>query len=286
VRAVEVLSAGPSALIQDLGRPGHAHLGVPPSGALDAPALRLANRLVGNPESAAGIESILGGLTLRARTSCTVTVTGPLVPVTLDGRGVGSHTPVHLRAGQTLALGTPDAGLRCYLALSGGIDVEAELGSRSRDVLSEIGPPPLRAGDLLRLGPSRGVPTGLDVVTPSPAPAELDVPVLLGPRDDWFEEPGLQLAGPWTVTAEFNRVGVRLDGPALTRTAESSDRELPSEGLITGAIQAPPSGLPVVFLADHPTTGGYPVIAVVRRGSLPALAQARPGTSVRFHPSV
>jgi biotin-dependent carboxylase-like uncharacterized protein len=286
VRSVEVLSAGPLALIQDLGRPGHAHLGVPPSGALDASALRLANRLVGNPESAAGIESLLGGLTLRARTSCTIAVTGPLVPVTLDDRGVGSHAPVHLRTGQTLALGSPAAGLRCYLALSGGIDVDAELGSRSRDVLSEIGPPPLRAGDVLPLGPSRGVPTGLDVVTPSPAPAELDVRVLLGPRDDWFEEPGLALAGPWTVTAESNRVGVRLTGPALSRKAEFSSRELPSEGLITGAIQAPPSGLPVVFLADHPTTGGYPVIAVVPRGSLPSLAQARPGTTVRFYPSL
>jgi biotin-dependent carboxylase-like uncharacterized protein len=284
VRAVEIVSAGPSALVQDLGRAGSGHLGVPPSGALDGPALRLANRLVGNPESAAGVESLLGGLRLRARSSCTVAVTGPLVRVTLDGHEVGSHTPVFVKPGQTLALGTPATGLRCYLALSGGIDVDAELGSRSRDVLSEIGPPPLCAGDVLPLGPSRGVPTGLDVVTPSQAPAELEVPVLLGPRDDWFENPAA-LAGPWTVTAESNRVGIRLDGTALTRTAEFADRELPSEGLVTGAIQVPPSGLPLVFLADHPTTGGYPVLAVVRRASLAVLAQARPGTSVRFQPS-
>jgi biotin-dependent carboxylase-like uncharacterized protein len=284
VRAVEIVSAGPSALVQDLGRPGNGHLGVPPSGALDAPALRLANRLVGNPESAAGIESLLGGLKLQARSSCTVAVTGPLVRVTVDGREVGSHVPVFVRPGQTLALGTPATGLRCYLALSGGIDVDAELGSRSRDVLSEIGPPPLCAGDVLPLGLSRGVPTGLDVLTPSPAPAELEVPVLFGPRDDWFENPAA-LAGPWTVTAESNRVGLRLDGTALTRKAEFVERELPSEGLVTGAIQVPPSGLPVVFLADHPTTGGYPVSAVVRRASLAALAQARPGTSVRFQPS-
>jgi biotin-dependent carboxylase-like uncharacterized protein len=284
VRAVEIVSSGPSALVQDLGRPGSGHLGVPPSGALDAPALRLANRLVGNPESAAGIESLLGGLELRARSSCTVAVTGPLVRVTLDGREVGSHAPVFVKPGQTIALGTPATGLRCYLALSGGIDVDAELGSRSRDVLSEIGPPPLCAGDVLPLGSLCGLPVGVDVLTPSQAPAELEVPVLLGPRDDWFENPAA-LAGPWTVTAESNRVGVRLDGTALTRTAEFADRELPSEGLITGAIQVPPSGLPVVFLADHPTTGGYPVLAVVRRTSLAALAQARPGTSVRFQPS-
>jgi biotin-dependent carboxylase-like uncharacterized protein len=284
VRAVEVVSAGPSALVQDLGRPGSGHLGVPPSGALDVPALRLANRLVGNPESAAGIESLLGGLQLKARSSCTVAVTGPLVRVTLDDREVGSHAPVFVKPGQTLVLGPPDTGLRCYLAVSGGIDVDTELGSRSRDVLSEIGPPPLCAGDVLPLGLSRGVPTGLDVLVPSQAPAELEVPVLLGPRDDWFDNPAA-LAGPWTVTAESNRVGVRLDGTALTRKAEFADRELPSEGLITGAIQVPPSGLPVVFLADHPTTGGYPVLAVVRRASLAALAQARPGTFVRFQPS-
>jgi biotin-dependent carboxylase-like uncharacterized protein len=285
VRAVEVVSPGPSALVQDLGRPGHAHLGVPPSGALDVPALRLANRLVGNPEATAGIEALFGGLTLKARASCTIAVTGPLVAVTVDGREVGSHLPVHLRAGQTVALGSPATGLRCYLAVSGGIDAEAELGSRSRDVLSEIGPAPLAAGDVLPLGKPCGMPAGADVLTPSPCHTELEVPVLLGPRDDWFEEPAARLAGPWTVTSDSNRVGVRLDGTPLLRTAEFSDVELPSEGLVTGAIQAPPSGLPVVFLADHPTTGGYPVIGVVRRAALPALAQAKPGTSVWFRPS-
>jgi biotin-dependent carboxylase-like uncharacterized protein len=282
MRAVEVVESGPLALIEDLGRPGHAHLGVPSSGALDAPALRLANRLVGNPESAAGIESLLGGITLRAWSSCTFAVTGPPVTVMLDGRPVGSHSPVHLAAGQIMAVGTPAVGLRCYLAFSGGIAVDAELGSRSRDVLSEIGPPPLSAGDVLPLGAAPGVPNGLDVVLPSHAPAELVVPVLLGPREDWFEEPAHRLARPWTVTAESNRVGLRLDGSALTRTAEFSDAELPSEGVVTGAIQVPPSGLPAVFLADHPTTGGYPVIAVVRRAALAALAQARPGTTVVF----
>jgi biotin-dependent carboxylase-like uncharacterized protein len=285
VRAIEVVEPGPYALIQDLGRPGHAHLGVPQSGALDVPALRLANRLVGNPESAAGIESLLGGITLRAHTSCTFAVTGPPVTVLLEGRAVGSHTPTHMGAGQTLKLGTPAVGLRCYVAFSGGITVDAELGSRSRDVLSEIGPSPLRVGDILPLGGSLGVPTGLDVVTPSDAPSELTVPVLLGPRDDWFGDPARRIAGPWTVTGDSNRVGLRLDGTALNRTAAFVDTELPSEGLVTGAIQVPPNGLPVVFLADHPTTGGYPVIAVVRRSALPVLAQARPGTTVVFRSS-
>jgi biotin-dependent carboxylase-like uncharacterized protein len=275
------LATGPSALIQDLGRPGHAHLGVPPSGALDVPALRLANRLVGNDEGAAGIEAVFGGLSVRARASCTIAVTGPPVRVTVDGRVVGSHTAVYLTRDQKVVVSAPDAGVRCYLAVSGGIAIEPELDSRSRDVLSEIGPAPLRPGDVLPLGKPRGVPTGEDVLSAPYPPDALTVPVLLGPRDDWFDDPEHQLVATWTVTPESNRVGLRLDGTPLRR---KEDGELPSEGIVSGAIQVPPSGLPVVFLADHPTTGGYPVIGVVARQALPALAQARPGTTLHLRP--
>jgi biotin-dependent carboxylase-like uncharacterized protein len=276
------MATGPLALVQDLGRPGHAHLGVPPSGALDVPALRLANRLVGNPKTMAGIEALLGGFAVMARCSCTVAVTGPAVSVTVDGRVTGSHVPVHLADGQTLTIGTPATGLRCYLAVSGGIDAEPRLGSRSRDTLSEIGPAQLAPGDVLALGEPLGLPTGEDVLAPPRPPGELVVPVVLGPRDDWFDEPSERLARAWTVTPESNRVGLRLDGERLARTAEREGTELASEGLLTGAIQVPPSGLPVIFLADHPTTGGYPVVAVVTAAALPALAQVRPGTTVRF----
>lgn len=285
MRAVEILATGPSALVQDLGRPGNAHLGVPPSGALDAPALRLANRLAGNPERAAGIEAVLGGLRLRALASCTAAVTGPAVAVTAGGRARDTHVPVHLAEGDVLELGTPATGLRCYVALSGGIRVEPELGSMATDVLSGIGPPALSEGDALRLGDPGGVPTGEDVLSPANPPSILDVEVLLGPREDWFGEPAAQLGRAWTVTPESNRVGVRLDGPPLRRAPGYADAELPSEGIVTGAVQVPPDGLPVVFLADHPTTGGYPVIGVVRAAALPSLAQARPGTSVRFRAS-
>lgn len=283
-RSLTVLSTGPLALVQDLGRPGHAHLGVPPSGALDVPALRLANRLVGNAETAAGIEALLGGFTVMARCSCTVAVTGPAVPVTVDGRAAGSHVPIHLAEGRTLSVGTPATGLRCYLAVSGGIDAGTQLDSRSRDTLSEIGPAPLAPGDVLALGAPLGLPAGEDVLVPPRVSDELVVAVVLGPRDDWFDEPSERLARTWTVTPESNRVGLRLDGDRLPRTAEREGTELASEGLLTGAIQVPPSGLPVVFLADHPTTGGYPVVAVVTAPALPALAQARPGTTVRFRP--
>ncbi|WP_181774666.1 5-oxoprolinase subunit C family protein [Amycolatopsis pittospori] len=285
MRALEVVDTGPLALVQDLGRTGYAHLGVPPSGALDVPALKLANRLVGNDEAAAGVECLFGGLRLRATASCTVAVTGPAVPVDVDGRAAGSHAALWLAPGQVVTIGAPATGLRCYLAVSGGIAVDAELGSRSRDVLSEIGPAPLRAGDVLPLGTPSGVPGGADVVVPTVAAAELVVPVEPGPRAHWFEGLEAGLAKTWTVTAESNRVGLRLDGTPLTREGDYAEKELPSEGLLTGAVQVPPDGLPVVFLADHPTTGGYPVAAVVRQASLPALAQARPGTLLRFHSS-
>ncbi|MCG8919569.1 biotin-dependent carboxyltransferase family protein [Actinokineospora sp. PR83] len=284
-RAVTVLAPGPSALVQDLGRPGYAHLGVPPSGALDAPSLRLANRLAGNAEGAAGIEVVLGGLVVRAEASCTVVVTGPSTPVLLAGRDVGSHAPVHLRAGDVVELGPPRAGLRSYLAVSGGLDVPPHLGSRSTDVLSGIGPDPLRAGDVLPLGTPVGPPTGEDAVAPPSPPDRLTVPVLLGPREDWFADPLAQLStATWAVSPESNRVGLRLLGSPLVRAEARAERELTSEAVVTGAVQVPASGRPVIFLADHPTTGGYPVIGVVPTEHLAALAQARPGTKVRLRP--
>jgi biotin-dependent carboxylase-like uncharacterized protein len=282
-RSLTVLATGPLALVQDLGRPGHAHLGVPPSGALDVPALRLANRLVGNAESAAGIESLLGGLALRANGSCTVAVTGPAVAVTVRGRGRDSHTPIYLAPGDVLTLGTPATGLRAYVGVGGGLDLPAELGSRSTDVLSGIGPRPLRDGDMLPLGEPAGIPGGADELGPTTVPDDLVVPVLLGPRDDWFDDPAGQLAAAtWQVSPDSNRVGLRLAGPPVRRSTGFDGAELPSEPVLTGAVQVPADGRPVVFLADHPTTGGYPVIGVVPTTALALLAQARPGTTIRF----
>ncbi|MGM1062580.1 biotin-dependent carboxyltransferase family protein [Saccharothrix sp. Mg75] len=282
-RTLTVLRTGPQTLVQDLGRPGNAHLGVPPSGALDAPSLALANRLVGNPEGAAGLEVLLGGLVLRAGASCTVAVTGPVTPALVNG--VPRDSPLHLAPGDTLALGAPSGGLRCYVAVSGGVAVPAELGSRSTDLLSGLGPAPLAPGDELPLGEPTGVPVGVDVLVPVRVPDVLVVPVLLGPRDDWFTDPAGRLrAGRWVVSDRSNRVGLRLTGTALERDPRRAGRELPSEGLVTGAVQVPADGAPVVFLADHPTTGGYPVIGVVPADALPLLGQAAPGTALRFSP--
>jgi biotin-dependent carboxylase-like uncharacterized protein len=285
MRTIAILAAGPQILVQDLGRPGFAHLGVPPSGALDAPALRLANRLVGNSESLAALEVLLGGLRLRAESSCVVAITGPSTSVTVDGRERGTHAPVHLAAGDELRIAQPVDGLRNYLAVNGGIAVDAELGSRSTDVLSGIGPAPVREGDVLPLGEPRGVPAGADQLAAMSVPVELTLPVLLGPRDDWFDDPAAQLrAGSWRVSPESNRIGLRLTGPALRRADAFSGQELPSEPVVTGAVQVPANGRPVVFLADHPTTGGYPVIGVVPVPDLAALAQVRPGTAVLLRP--
>jgi allophanate hydrolase subunit 2 len=164
--------------------------------------------------------------------------------------------------------------------------VPAQLGSRATDVLSGIGPQPLRAGDVLPLGTPAGLPAGADELAPARVPDELTVPVLLGPRDEWFGAAAAQLAGgEWTVSPDSNRVGVRLAGTALTRANGYTDRELASEGVLTGSVQVPAGGRPVIFLADHPTTGGYPVIGVVHPEALPALAQARPGTRIRLRAS-
>lgn len=289
-RAVTVVRAGPLTIITDLGRPGRAHIGVPRSGALDEPALRLANRLVGNPERCAALEVLLGGVELRAESACTVAVTGPPIPLTVTspsaGRQVGTHRAVPLAEGDRLTLGIAEHGLRCYVALSGGLDTDDVLGSRGTDLLSGLGPNPVSDGDRLALGTVRGDPPAeAEPVPVTVPPALLDVPVLLGPRDDWFVAPADALrARTWTVGSASNRIGLRLEGTGLARVPDREGVELPSEPMLPGAVQVPPIGQPVIFLADGPTTGGYPVIAVVPRSALPGLAQASPGSQLRLHP--
>ncbi|MBO0876934.1 MAG: biotin-dependent carboxyltransferase family protein [Pseudonocardia sp.] len=283
-----MLHPGTLAVITDLGRPGRAHLGVPRSGALDRPALRLANRLVGNPEDYAAFELLLGGVRVRAEAGTAVAVTGPPVPVFLvrggSRRAVGSHRAVFLGPRDCLEVGVPDTGLRNYLAFSGGLDVPVVLGSRATDLLSGLGPEPVRAGQWLPLGDPNPVPAAAPVPVSVP-PERVVVPVLLGPRDDWFVDPTGGLRGTeWTVDSASNRIGLRLKGRPLTRVPERNGVELPSEPMLPGAVQVPPSGHPVVFLADGPTTGGYPVVGVVPEAELPKLAQARPGSWVHFVP--
>lgn len=280
-RALVVVRAGALTTVQDRGRPGYAHLGVPRSGALDPRAAALVNRLAGNPPDAAVLETTLNGCALRPRSTVTVAVGGAPCPVTVDGRPAAWGAPVVVPAGALLEVGAAAAGVRAYVAVSGGIAVEPVLGSRATDLLSGLGPAPLTDGTVLPLGTPAGPPARVDAVPHPCPPAELVLRVTLGPRDDWFTARAVRdlTTRAYRVSSASNRIGLRTEGPALERARTG---ELPSEGMVLGAVQVPPDGRPVVFLADHPTTGGYPVIAVVRAADLPAAAQAVPGTPVRF----
>jgi biotin-dependent carboxylase-like uncharacterized protein len=277
-----VEEAGPLTTVQDLGRPGLASLGVPESGALDPQALKLANRLVGNPQDAPALEVTFGGLSLTARRPVVLAVTGTPVSVTVDGAAAGLGCAVAVPAGSNVRLGSPRYGVRSYLALRGGVRADRVLGSASTDLLAGIGAP-LADGDDLDVGapPDTEVPAVDAVPLSTPTGEDLVLRVVLGPRDDWFTEEALDLllGSEWTVESRSNRIGVRLTGPTLQQRRK---RELPSEGTIAGSVQVPHNGQPTLFLADHPVTGGYPVIAVVHTADLPQLAQARPDQQVRF----
>jgi len=275
-----VQDAGVLTTVQDRGRAGYAHLGVPRAGALDAPAAALANRLVGNPPDAAVLEVTMGGLRLLHRGPMRwAAVTGAVGTVRVDADKPVPHGQAFPWGPSSLRIETPVAGVRSYLAVAGGIDVAPVLGSCSRDTLAGIGPAPLAPGDELALGePQPGGPAPLD--TPlRRTPAGLRITP--GPRDDWFAADALARLRrqEWTVLPASDRVGLRLDGDPLPRVR---DGELASEGMVLGAVQVPPDGRPVVFLADHPTTGGYPVLGVVDPDDLWQCAQARPGERIRF----
>ena len=275
---IEILQTGPLALIQDLGRFGYTDLGVGRSGAFDTQSHRLANRLVGNDQSAATIEMTLGGMAFRLLHAATIALTG--AQATLSGsRPLDWNTPITLPAGSTVEIGAPREGLRSYLAVRGGIASTPVLGSRSTDTLSGLGPPMPRTGDVL--------PIGTDIVdVPSseaatPCMDQRPLRVLGGPRTDWFASGAIATltSANWTVATSSNRVGIRLTGPALER---SNTAELPSEPTLPGAIQVPPDGQPIILGPDAPVTGGYPVIGVLATDQLSRLAQVRPGDELRL----
>ena len=283
---IAVVKAGLLTTVQDLGRPGYAHLGVARSGALDEPALIRANRLVGNADGAAGLETTLTGVSLRPEVPVTIAVTGAAASVSVEGQPVEFDTAVTVPAGALLEVGPAAVGVRSYVAVGGGITVAPVLGSRSTDTLSGLGPPPLRAGHVFPVGspPPAVQPTlTLSWTAPAPEVVTVELRTRLGPRQDWFSTTARDalFGEEFTLTVKSNRVGARLAGPVLSRAVAT---ELPSEGIVLGAVQVPADGQPLVFLADHPTTGGYPVIGVVERADLPRLAQARPGAIVRFVP--
>jgi biotin-dependent carboxylase-like uncharacterized protein len=281
--SLTMLRAGPLTTVQDLGRVGSAHLGVSRSGAVDRPALIAANLLVGNPPDAAGLEITLSGCRLTFDHTTMIAVTGAVATtLQLDTRPIGMYAQVPVRTGEVIKISSTRLGLRTYLAVAGGIDLPAVLGSRSTDTLAGLGPAVVRDGDVLPVSrPFGDVEVVPALPIPPPTGPSITLRIRLGPRHDWFtpEAQRLLTEAEYEVTRYTDRVGVRLTGPALTRVSE---QELSSEGVVLGAVEVSADGMPLVFMANHPTLGGYPVIAVVEEADVPLLAQARPGTTVTF----
>ncbi|GAA2861446.1 urea amidolyase family protein [Microbacterium arabinogalactanolyticum] len=285
---IEVVRPSLQLLVQDLGRFGHAALGVSASGVADRTALRDANRAVGNRPDAAVLESV-GGCVLRFRGDGVAAVAGAIGELTLTDAAGATRTiphgaPFATADGDELALGHPGHGLRYVIAVRGGVLAPQALGSTASDTLAGLGPAPLAAGDMLGIGEAghlsadphpqpRALPASGDLV-------ELDI--TLGPRDDWFTPAAIEtLTGQdWTVTPRSDRVGIRLHGE--TPLERSVAGELPSEGAVNGAIQVPPDGQPVLFLPDHPLTGGYPIIGALTDRGLDLAGQLPPGARIRF----
>ena len=280
---LEILRTGPLAVVEDLGRAGLAHLGVGRSGAADRRSHTLANRLVANPDDRATVEVTFGGFAARVSGGdIDIAVTGADSNPTVDGIMFGTNSIHLVRDGQVISLGTPSAGLRTYLAVRGGICVAPVLGSRSYDVMSAIGPSPLRAGDRLPIGEHTADYPELDQAPVAALTGTaVELLVVPGPRDDWLVDPDALVHTNWVASDHSDRVGMRLVGHPLQY--RYPDRQLPSEGATRGAIQVPPNGLPVILGPDHPITGGYPVAGVVIDEDIDKLAQVRPGQHVRLH---
>lgn len=317
--ALEVISPGAQTLVQDTGRIGFSDLGVPRSGAADLAAARQANQLVGNDDAAAVFEVLHGGFELAAKQTLVLAVTGAETAlevtspaaeqtsnmavngtgaaVSADSSGavreVPARAPFWLFPGERLTLAAPSRGVRCYVAVSGGLEAPQILGSSAADTLSGLGPAPVRAGESFGLLGATSRFVGIADVARTALPDPDEVTTLRfvpGPREDWFAQAKGRRSGfqqlessQWSVSQRCDRVGIRLetddDAGYLQR---SRDHELKSEPMVRGAIQVPPSGEPVVLLADHPVTGGYPVIGVVVRADLGLAAQLAPGAEVRF----
>jgi biotin-dependent carboxylase-like uncharacterized protein len=308
---LEVVRPGVLTTVQDLGRPGYLADGIPPSGAFDSAALKLANLLVGNDPGdyllvgrnpgAAGLEMTLRGPTLRAARDTVIAVTGAGMPVTVNGEAVSNWAAVPVRAGDEIVVGTARDGLRGYLAVAGGIDVPVVLGSRATNVRAGIGGVegrPLKAGDRLPAGPPAAAPETLAGrrIRPDRVPARTpltELRVVLGPQDHLFTPDSVRdfLTADWKLSPTSDRMGCRFIGPALTFLprpehltfqAGSDPSNIVDDSICIGSIQVPSGLEPIVMGVDGPSLGGYAKIATVISPDLSLLAQVRPGALVRF----
>ena len=289
--ALIVRATGLLTVFQDTGRHGQAGQGVSASGAMDQVALKTANRLVGNASHVAALETVGGGLALKSRGENVVAVTGADAPISLttaQGQrwNVSRYTPIALADGDSLAIGQPTSGARCYVAVRGGFNVAPVLGSCSTDTLANVGPAALKVGDVLDVMTRTQHIVGDTALPPDDLPTlqnDVVLDIELGPRTDWFTPQSVELLTQqrWQVTPQSNRVGLRIAGDVpLTRAITD---ELPSEGTPLGALQVPANGQPVLFLADHPLTGGYPVIGCIAPHHLDRAGQIPVGAWLRFN---
>ncbi len=269
--AIRVVTPGFLTTVQDLGRFGHAHLGISASGAADALAVRAGNLLVGNAENAPALEMTLLGGEFEFEGAAVIALTGSDF-----GADFPLWTPIPMKAGQKLRLGGTKTGARAYLCVRGGIDAPLTLGSASAHLLTGVGGGPLKKGDTLRIG---------EAAVRRPRPAALNPPqwaqsqtirLIDGPQADWFH--GELYQGAYIVSEECNRMGIRLRGAAIPSPAGG----MLTEGVAMGAIQAPPDGQPIVLFVEHQTTGGYPKPANVISADFWRLGQLRPRDRVRF----
>lgn len=282
---IRVLEPGPLTTVQDLGRAGQLRYGVPPSGPVDRESFLLANRLVGNPDAAAGLECTYMGPRFQVDAACAVAVTGAPAPVTVNGQPAPRWTTIVLRAGDTVRVAAPRSGVLSYVAFSGGLDVPVVLGSRATYVRGRLGGlagRPLRAGDVLPLGEA-GLPAVRSVATPPTVGGEDEtvVHVVLGPQTERFTDEGIRtlLGAAYEMTPQSDRMGARLRGP---RIAHARGHDIISDGIALGSIQVPGDGQPIVLLVDRQSTGGYTKIATVCSFDVGRLGQVKPGQRVRF----
>ncbi|MBW8172936.1 biotin-dependent carboxyltransferase family protein [Ornithinimicrobium sp. Arc0846-15] len=281
--SIEVIAPGPLALLQDSGRPGYAAVGVGLSGAVDRGAYELGARMVAHSEGLAAIEITFGGFAATVKGAAIVAFTGADAEISVNGHRRPHNAVLQLDDGDVIRVGQPARGLRTYFTVRGGFDVPAVLGSRSTDTLAGLGPAQVRAGDVLPIGEFEGKFPNVDAVASAvPATGTVELTLLPGPRTEWFSDQSGISGKTWSVSSRSNRVGVRLEGDSLTRDPAYQDQELPSEAMVRGCVQVPPSGQPIIFLNDHPVTGGYPVIGVLTEADVDRAAQLQPGQAVRF----
>ena len=284
--AVKIVLPGAVMTVQDGGRYGYQETGIQVSGAMDQASFKKANYLVGNDETEAVLEVTLFGGMLEFTEDTIVAVTGADMGPMVDEEPVEMNCPLLIQKGQTLTLGTARQGCRTYLAFAGGIDVPLVMGSRSTNLkcaFGGYGGRALKAGDVLELGKpklsfdrvkkrrTKGIETEKII----------EVRAVPGPQQEYFTEAGEKAfySGTYTITDQSDRMGYRLKGP-LVESKNGTD--IISDAIPLGAVQIPPSGQPIVLLADRQTTGGYAKIAVVCSFDIPKLVQGRPGDKVRF----